>query len=566
MAQTTDFAQHRPAMIHARHLCHAVLLALSCAGCSRGPTLDADRITADVRALASDDFAGRAPASAGEQKTLDYLIRQLEQAGLKPGGDPRPDGTRAWTQDVPLLRAEITGPLAINVRTGHAELHWTQGNEVAIRAALTGADHVKLENAQLVFVGYGVYAPERHWDDFKGIDLKGKIAVFLVNDPDFETGVGDFGGRAMTYYGRWTYKYEEAARRGAAGALVIHETEAASYGWATVKNSNTGELFDVLRADPHAVHVPVEGWIQRDVAGDLFKRAGLDFETLKAKARTREFNPVILPGTHVSFDFAVQDSTVTSKNVVGVFPGSKYPDEWVFYTAHWDHLGVKPDARGGDAIYNGAVDNAAGCAEVLEIARTFAAGQHMQRSIAFLFLTAEEQGLLGSEYYATKPLYPLAKTAAVLNTDAPHSAAGPMKDFSTAGDVPSTLQDMLVQAGGNFGLKYTPDPEPEAGRFYRSDHFSFAKRGVPAISYKSGQDLEDGGVEAGKAWDKAYTAERYHQPGDEVGEHWRSDGIAADGSLLYVLGRKLADSHRWPEWKAGTEFKAARDATAKERQ
>ncbi len=515
--------------------------------------------------LASDDFGGRAPATDGETKTIAYLIQQLGDAGLKPGGDVAPDGTRAWTQDVPLLRTQIDGPVKFDVRTERDQLHWTQGNEVAIRAAQNGAEHVTLNNVPLVFVGYGVFAPERNWDDFKGIDLKGKIAVFLVNDPDFETGTGDFGGRAMTYYGRWTYKYEEAARRGAAGALVIHETEAASYGWPTVKNSNTGDMFDVVRADPQAAHVAMEGWIQRDVAGDLFKRAGLDFETLKAKARTRDFNPVILPGTHVSVDFAVKKSTVVSKNVVAVLAGTRHPDEWVFYTAHWDHLGTKPDANGGDAIYNGAVDNAAGCAEVLEIARIFAAGKHMERSVGFLFLTAEEQGLLGSEYYATNPLYPLAKTVAVLNTDAPRSAAGPMKDFSTSGDVPSTLQDLLVQVGGNFGLHYTPDPEPEAGRFYRSDHFSFAKRGVPAISYKSGQDLEDGGTTAGKAWDKTYTAERYHQPADEVGEHWRSDGIAADGSLLYVLGRKLADSHRWPEWKAGAEFKAVRDATAKER-
>jgi Zn-dependent M28 family amino/carboxypeptidase len=369
----------------------------------------------------------------------------------------------------------------------------------------------------------------------------------------------------MTYYGRWTYKYEEAARRGAAGALVIHETEAASYGWPTVKNSNTGEMFDVRRADPLAAHVPVEGWIQRDVAGDLFKRAGLDFEALKNRAHTREFNPVILPATRISIEFAVKQQQVTSKNVMAVLPGDEYPDEWVLYTAHWDHLGVIPDPKGGDIIYNGALDNAAGCAQVLEIARTFAKARHTKRSLGFLFVTAEEKGLLGSEYYATNPLYPLAKTVAVLNTDAPRSAAGPMKDFSTAGDVPSTLQDQLIEAGGRFGWSYSPDPRPEAGSFYRSDHFSFAKRGVPAISYKSGQDLKNGGVDAGKAWAEAYNDKRYHQPDDEIGDDWRSDGIAADGALLYVLGRQLADSHRWPEWKPSAEFKAVRDASAAER-
>jgi Zn-dependent M28 family amino/carboxypeptidase len=541
-------------------LCCALLAA-----CSRVPHLDADRITADTRMLASDDFAGRAPVTEGETKTLAYLIAELQKAGLQPGGDAQPDGTRAWTQDVPLLRTEIDGPVTVSVRSGRDQLTWTQGEQIAIRAAQTGVDRIALKNAPLVFVGYGVHAPERNWDDFKGIDLKGKIAVMLVNDPDFNTAFSDFGGKAMTYYGRWTYKYEEAARRGAAGALVIHETDAASYGWATVKSSNTGEMFDVLRTDPLAAHVPVEAWIQRDVAGDLFRRAGLDFEALKNRAHTREFQPVILPDTRLSIEFKVKQQQVVSKNVMAVLPGDEHPEEWVLYTAHWDHLGVIPDAHGADAIYNGALDNAAGCAQVLEIARTFAKAGRLKRSLGFLFVTAEEKGLLGSEYYATNPLYPLAKTVAVLNTDAPRSAAGPMRDFSTAGDVPSTLQDELVEAARQFGLSYTPDPRPEAGSFYRSDHFSFAKRGVPAISYKSGIDLKDGGVEAGKTWSGNYNDKHYHQPSDEIGEDWRSDGIAADGALLYVLGRQLADSRQWPQWKPSAEFKAARDASAAER-
>jgi Zn-dependent M28 family amino/carboxypeptidase len=534
------------------------------AGCSREPAFDADRITADVRVLSADDFGGRAPASEGEGKTVAFLIQQMEAAGLKPGGDAAADGSRAWTQDVPLLRSEITGPIAVSVRVGKDEIPWTQGEQVALRAAQTGTDHVQLASLPLVFVGYGVSAPERQWDDFKGIDLKGKVALILVNDPDFETGEGDFGGKAMTYYGRWTYKYEEAARRGAAGALVIHETEPASYGWATVKNSNTAEMFDVLRANPLADHVPVEGWIQRDVAGDLLKRAGLDFESLKARARTREFQPVILPDTRISIDYAVKQTKVVSKNVIGVLPGSKYPDEWVLYTAHWDHLGVIPDAKGGDAIYNGAVDNAAGTAQLLEVARTFAKARQTERSLAFAFVTAEEKGLLGSEYYAMNPVYPLAKTVANLNTDAPRPLA-PAKDFSTAGDAPSTLQDILIEVGRKYDRSFTPESRPEAGYFFRSDHFSLAKRGVPAISFRSGGELKDGDDGAGKAWDDAYRADRYHQPADEIGEDWRSDGIAADGQLLYSLGRKLADSHVWPEWKQGAEFKAARDASAAER-
>ena len=377
--------------------------------------------------------------------------------------------------------------------------------------------------------------------------------------------LGDFGGKAMTYYGRWTYKYEEAARRGAVGALVIHETEPASYGWATVRNSNLGEMFDVVRDNPLEEHVPMEGWIQRTAAGELFARAGLDFETLKARARTREFNPVILPGTRISIDFAVQSDQVVSKNVVAVLKGRKRPDEWVLYTAHWDHLGVIPDGHGRDSIYNGAVDNAAGVAQLLEIARNFAHGRRTRRSLGFLFVTAEEKGLLGSEYYATHPLYPLALTVADINTDAPYPT-GPAQDFSTAGDAPSTLQDLLIEAGSKFGRSFTPDTNPQAGYFYRSDHFSFAKRGVPAISFKSGADLKQGGTAAGKAWEQIYRANRYHQPGDEMGGDWRSDGIAADGLLLYTLGRQLANSRRWPQWKKGAEFKAARDASASQRE
>ena len=551
-------------MSSAKSLLAAALVCLLASGCSPGPHFDAERITADVRMLASDDFAGRAPASPGETRTVNYLIEQLDAAGLAPGGDPQPDGTRAWTQDVPLVRSVIDGPVQVNVRTERGRLSWTQGKEIAIRAAQTGASHIDINGVPMVFVGYGVYAPERNWDDYKGIDLKGKVALFLVNDPDFETGQGDFGGKAMTYYGRWTYKYEEAARRGAVGALVIHETDPATYGWATVRNSNIGAMFDVMRENPLAVHVPVEGWIQRSTAGDLFARAGLDFETLKARARTRDFNPVILPGTRISIDFTVKRDKVVSKNVMAVLKGRSRPDQWVLYTSHWDHFGVMPGPKGRDSIYNGAVDNAAGVAQLLEIARNFADTGRTRRSVGFLFLTAEERGLLGSEYYATHPLYPLALTVADINTDAPHPT-GPAWDFSTAGDAPSTLQDMLIDAGSKFGRRFTPDSNPQAGYFYRSDHFSFAKRGVPAISFRSGEDLKQGGTVAGREWDRIYRAKRYHQPGDEMGGDWRSDGLADDGLLLYSLGRQLANSRRWPTWKKGAEFKAVREATADQR-
>jgi Zn-dependent M28 family amino/carboxypeptidase len=544
-----------------------LVLAMPLGSCApRDPAMDAERITQTVQVLSADDFAGRAPATEGERKTVDYLIAQLQAAKLQPGGDPLPSGGRAWTQDVPLVRSSVEGPLTFDIHAGRELLHWTQGAEVTIRATQTGAAQLQLQNAPLVFIGYGISAPERQWDDFKGIDLHGKVALVLINDADFESGVGDFGGRAMTYYGRWTYKYEELARRGAAGALVIHETAPASYGWETVKNSNGGPVFDVVREDPRAQHPPLEAWIQRDAAALLLQKAGQDFAALKAQAATRDFKPVELKGVTLDVAFKVQLQQVVSKNVVAVLPGSTRPEEWVLYTAHWDHLGVGTPDKDGDSIFNGAVDNAAGVAQVLEIARVFAHAPRTQRSMGFLFVTAEEQGLLGSEYYATHPLYPLAKTVADLNTDSPRPTA-PSKDFLTAGDAAVTLQDLVAEVGQRFGRRHSPDPKPEAGLFYRSDHFSLAKRGVPAISYKSGNDLTEGGEAAGKAWIEAYDRDRYHQPNDEFdAKAWRSDGIAADAALLYAVGRRLADSREWPEWKAGSEFKAIRDTTAAERQ
>ena len=546
-------------------LCAALAAALMAACAPRTPAFDPSRITADVRVLSGDDFEGRAPATAGETKTVDYLVKQLTAAGLAAGGDPKPDGSRAWTQDLPLTRSEIEGVPRVQVNAGRERLQWTQGSEVALRATQTGETTVKLVQASLVFVGYGVTAPERNWDDFKDVDLKGKIALVLVNDPDFETGSGDFGGKAMTYYGRWTYKYEEMARRGAAGALVIHETEPASYGWETVKNSHTGPVFDVQRDDPRSVHVTLEGWIQRDAAALLLQKAGLSFDALKAQARTRNFHPAELRGVTLDVSFNVKRGQVVSKNVIGVLPGTTHADEWVLYTAHWDHLGRgRPDADGDD-IFNGAVDNAAGVAQLLEIARAFSKAPRTQRSLGFLFVGAEEQGLLGSEYYATHPLYPLEKTVADINTDSPRPTA-PARDFMTSGDAPLTLMDTLVEVGRELKRRYSPDSRPQAGLFFRSDHFSFAKRGVPAISFKSGDDLIEGGDAAGKAWAEAYEKDRYHQPNDEFDAGtWRSDGIAADAELLYTLGRRLADSREWPEWKGGSEFKAIRETSRAQR-
>ena len=530
--------------------------------------LDPAKIAEHVKILADDSFEGRGPATAGETKTVEYIIQQYKAAGLQPGGDLA-DGQRAWTQDVPLARFENKGPVTVGVTAGGKAQAWTQGEQVALRPAQNGATRVSVKDAPVVFVGYGVKAPERDWDDFKGFDLKGKIALVLVNDPDFETGPeskngGDFGGKAMTYYGRWTYKFEEAARQGAVGFLVIHETAPASYGWATVKNSNTNSQFDIIRQNPGESHALVEGWIQRDNTVDLFKTAGLDFEALKAQAQTRAFKPVELKGVTFSADYEVDVQKIVSKNVVGRIVGAKRPGETILYSSHWDHIGVGlPDAR-GDAIYNGAVDNADGVATMIEIGRAFAKGRQPDRSVVFLAVTAEEKGLLGSEYYAANPLYPLATTVADINMDA-LSPTGPAKDFTTSGDAASTLQDALIAVGKAKGRYYTPDPRPEAGSFFRSDHFPFAKRGVPAISFGSGRDLVDGGRAAGEAFAKAYTAERYHQPADEFDPSWNLEGMAQDGELMFELGRQLANSTVWPDWKEGSEFKPIRDATAAQR-
>lgn len=527
------------------------------------PTIDPQRLSSDVKTLSSDAFEGRGPDTAGETKTIDFVVSQFKAEGVQPGGDLK-NGKREWTQAVPLLRTEIVGTPQLSFNLAGKTQPLTQGEQISLRAPLDGSKSVSIKDAPLVFVGYGVSAPERKWDDFKGVDLHGKIAVVLINDPDFETGQGDFGGKAMTYYGRWTYKFEEAARLGALGVMVVHETAPASYGWATVKNSNTNAMFDIVRDKPSKVHPQIESWIQRDQAVAMFKDAGLDFEALKKQAQTRDFKPVVLKGESFSASFKVDSKVITSHNIVGRIEGSKYPDQTVIYSAHWDHLGVgAPDAK-GDRIYNGAVDNGTGTASLIELARAFAKAPKPERSIVFLNVTAEEKGLLGSEYYASKPLYPLSKTVAVINMDA-LSPNGPARNFAISGNAKLDLLDQLTATAKRWNLTYSPDPRPEAGGFFRSDHFSFAKRGVPALSFESGDDWVDGGVAAGKKAAEEYTANHYHQPSDEWQASWSFTGMARDLQILYTLGSDLANSNTWPNWSQDSEFRAARDASAADR-
>ncbi len=540
-----------------------VLLAAAAAHAQDAPQIDPQRLSQDVKTLASDEFEGRGPNTAGEQKTVEYIAKQFEAAGLKPGGE-LVKGKRSWYQEVPLGRFEIKGPVVLNAHAGKDNLPFAQGEQMAVRAAMNGARRVDFDKAPLVFVGYGVTAPERKWNDFKGISLKGKLAVVLINDPDFETGQGDFGGKAMTYYGRWTYKYEEMARQGALGTIIVHETAPASYGWATVKNSNTNVMYDIVRKEPGKSHAPMEAWIQRDVAAELFKRAGLDFEAAKKQAQSRDFKPVELKGVSLSAHYAVDTQVIKSKNVVAVREGSAAPNETVIYSAHWDHLGVGlPDAK-GDKIYNGAIDNATGVAALLELGRAYAKAPAPRRSVVFLAVTAEEKGLLGSEYYAANPLYPLATTAGMINMDA-LSPQGPARNFTISGSARLDLLDMLVAKFKQIGVTYTPDPHTEAGYFFRSDHFPMAKRGVPAFSLDSGEDWIEGGVAAGKAAQEAYTTNNYHQPSDEWDPKWPFTGMARDLQVLYSVGRDLAESKAWPNWSSDSEFRAVRDHSAAQR-
>lgn len=532
---------------------------LSSAALAQAPQFSAERLTQDIRTLSSDAFEGRAPATPGEEKTIRYIAAGMAAAGLQPAGEAE-GATRGWYQKVPLLRTEIKDDPRLVLTLAGKPMPVEQGEQISVRAPLTGQRHVNMNDVPLVFAGYGVSAPERNWDDFKGVDVKGKVLVVLVNDPDFETGQGDFGGKAMTYYGRWTYKYEEAARRGAAGVLIVHETAPASYGWATVKNSNTNAMFDIVRTNPAAEHTPVEAWITRETADAIFKASGLDFDAEKKKAQTRGFRPLPLKAS-LSADYSVDAGVITSYNVAGVLPGAKRPDEVVVYSGHHDHLGVgEPDAR-GDRIYNGAVDNATGIAQILELARAFAKGPRPERSILFLAVAAEEKGLLGTEYYVNNPLYPLGKTVGVINLDG-GSIAGRTRNFTISGSAKLGLLDELTRLAQARGRSYSPDPNPEAGGFYRSDHFPFAKAGVPAISFDGGNDLIEGGVARGRELSDAYTRDRYHQPADEWSPDWNLTGMVADLELLHALGITLANSTSWPDWSPDSEFRRERDKTA----
>ncbi|MBA3232034.1 MAG: M28 family peptidase [Acidobacteria bacterium] len=524
------------------------------------PTIDQDAILERIRVLSSDEFEGRAPGSRGEELTVKYLLDEFQKLGLKPGN---PDGT--FIQQVPLVG--ITGaeaqPFTVSGE-GKKRTFKYRDEVVAFSQRVTAS--VQIQNSELVFVGYGVTAPEYSWDDFKDVDVKGKTIVVLVNDPQVPdpkdpSRLDDslFNGRAMTYYGRWTYKYEEAARRGAAGVFIVHETKPAGYPFPVVQGF-LGERFDLISDDKNMGRAAIQGWFSLETARAIFQMGGQDFDALTKQAITREFRPVPL-GLQASMGLRQTMRTLDSQNVVAKLEGSdpKLRDEYVVYTAHWDHLGTGEPVN-GDTVFDGALDNASGVASVLEMARALTQIKPQpRRSILFLMVTAEEQGLLGSQHYATRPLYPLEKTVANINVDGVNQW-GRTRDLTVIGMGASELDDYLRDAAQEQKRTLRPDPEAEKGFYYRSDHFNFAKVGVPALYIDSGVEYIGKPAEYGQQKRDEYTSRDYHSRSDTIKPDWDLTGAAEDGRLLLAVGYRVANADRFPEWKAGSEFKARRDA------
>jgi Zn-dependent M28 family amino/carboxypeptidase len=527
------------------------------------PTIDPQRILQHIKVMSSNKFEGRAPGTNGEELSVAYIETQFHDFGLKPGN---PDGT--FIQKVPLvgITATNTRPLTLVKGSQALGLKW---RDDVVAWTKHVADSASIAKSEVIFAGYGIEAPEFNWNDFKDVNVKGKTIIVLVNDPPVPDPADSskldpktFGGKAMTYYGRWTYKFEEGARKGAAAVLIVHETEPAGYPFSVVQG-NLNEKFDIVTPDKNMGRVNIEGWITDAAARKLFALGGQDYDALKKKAVSRDFKPVPL-GVQATMSISNKLRTIDSRNVVAKLEGSDpaLKDEYVVYSAHWDHLGVGAPVK-GDAIYNGALDNASGVATVLEIARAFMQVKPQpKRSILFLMVTAEEQGLLGSQYYSVTPLYPLAKTAANINIDGINQW-GKTKDITVIGLGASDLDDYLRQAAQEQNRTLSPDPEPEKGFYYRSDHFNFAKQGVPALDPDSGVEFIGKPADWGKKKRDEYTNNDYHQPSDEVKPDWDLSGAAEDAELLFAVGYRVANAGKLPEWKPGNEFKAKRDAMTK---
>ena len=520
--------------------------------------MSAESFSAAIQTLSSDEFEGRAPSTPGEELTIAYLVDQFQAAGLEPGnGD-------SFFQDVPLVALAEQGQPTLTVSAGGAAD--TEATDLAYAWSTDFVAWTKrvvetesITDSEMVFVGYGVVAPEYGWNDYEGVDAAGKTVVILVNDPGFATqDEALFRGNSMTYYGRWTYKFEEAARQGAAAAIVVHEEAAAGYPWEVVSGSWTGPQFGQEAADGNMSRVAIEGWVQGRVAREIFAAGGHDYDALAEAAMQPGFRAVPIGATaSVTVTNDIQRSE--SKNVLALLPGSERPDEYIIYTAHWDHFGRSDDPAMEDPIFNGAFDNATGTAGLIELARAFGAlPERPARSVLFLAVTAEEQGLLGSAYYAANPVYPTSSTVATINIDG-MNVDGPMNDITVVGMGASELDDHLAEAAAMVGRTLRPDPEPEKGFYYRSDHFSFAKVGVPSIYTDSGIDHVEHGTEWTLARRADYTSNRYHKPSDEFDPAWDLTGALDDLELVFRVGYRLVMSEDWPNWREGNEFRAIRD-------
>ena len=521
--------------------------SLSSPGASIAVGIDPDSLLSEIAVLASDEFGGRAPGSLGEALTIDYLTEEFSALGLAPGN---PDGT--WVQAVPLVG--ITPQVADGfLVTKDGESQQLQPGTDYVAWTKHVVDHVEID-AEFMFVGYGAVAPEYEWDDYGDVNVEGKILLFLVNDPPRDD---VFGGQAMTYYGRWTYKHEVAADKGAAGSFVIHETDPAGYPWEVVGSSPYSESFSLVAADNNEGRAPIEGWIQRAAAERLFEMSGLDLDELKERAADRSFEPVPL-GVRGRTQVRNTLRTIDSQNFVAKLEGVSAPDEVVIYVAHWDHLG-QDESLDGDQIFNGAADNATGTAGMIELARAFTQAPELpRRSILFLGVTAEEQGLLGSKHYGENPLYPLAQTVAAFNMDVLNQW-GRTRDMTIVGMGQSELDQYAMAVARRSGRALNPDPEPEKGFYYRSDHFSFARVGIPAFYADPGIEYLDKPEGYGLLKREEYTANDYHKVSDEVKPDWDLSGAVEDLTFMYELGSMVVESDGWPEWSPTSEFRAVRE-------
>jgi Zn-dependent M28 family amino/carboxypeptidase len=542
-----------------KRLSLSLLASLALAACgtssadrpAAAPQLSEETLKSATQTLSSDAYEGRAPTTHGEELAVAYISDQFRRAGLQPGNHG------GWFQNVPMVETTAT-PTALRITGGNAPLTFNYRTDMVANTYQV-QPHVAVDNSDIVFVGYGINAPEKNWNDYAGVDVRGKTVIVLVNDPDWQTqGLqGPFNGRAMTYYGRWTYKYEEAARQGAAAVFIVHDTAPASYGWNVVQSSWTGAQYNLDDPNNHMDQSRVIGWLTHDAATRLFADSGLDLEQLRAQASRPGFHAVPLRSrATVSLDNQIRRQQ--SRNVIGVLPGRTHPDEYVLYTAHWDHLGRCDADATGDDICNGAVDNASGTAGLIALAQAHVRAGPADRTIIFLAVTGEESGLLGSRFYAEHPIYPLARTAGGINMDS-LSLAGDAHDMVSVGAGKSELDAYLQRAMGAENLVLHPEPSPEAGYYYRSDHFSLARVGVPMLYPKLGEDLLSGGSRAGHAAAEDYRAHRYHQPSDEYDPNWNWAGALHELRIFYAIGRDLATRGEWPNWNQGDEFRAIRD-------